>query len=74
MYLSPALNTVSDLSGEHEAAQELAGRGKQHAQLAKEARRGANQAAFDSCNMSLTNTFKVNRNADPVHAGVLYML
>ena len=37
------------LTGNREAAQELAGRAKEHAQLAKEARQKANQAAFDSC-------------------------
>ena len=46
------------LTGNREAAQELAGRAKEHAQLAKEARQKANQAAFDSCNMTVTNRFK----------------
>ena len=45
--------------GNREAAQELAGKGKEHAQLAKEARHRANQAAYDSCNLSVTNRFKV---------------
>ena len=47
------------LAGNREAAQELTGRGKEHAHLAKEARQRANQAAYDSCNMSVTNRFKV---------------
>ncbi len=51
-------------SGNREAAQELAGKGKEHAQLAKEARQKANQAAFDSCNMSVTNRFKVHHLLD----------
>lgn len=46
--------------GNREAAQELAGKGKEHAQLAKEARHRANQAAYDSCNLSVTNRFKVD--------------
>ncbi|KAL0046380.1 hypothetical protein WJX82_010916 [Trebouxia sp. C0006] len=46
--------------GDREAAHELTGRGKEHAHLAKEARQRANQAAYDSCNMSVTNRFKVD--------------
>ncbi|KAA6417051.1 MAG: hypothetical protein FRX49_12993 [Trebouxia sp. A1-2] len=46
--------------GNREAAQELTGKGKEHAHLAKEARQRANQAAYDSCNVSVTNRFKVD--------------
>lgn len=46
-------------AGDKEAAQELAGKGKEHAQLAKEARTKANQAAYDSSNLSVANRFKV---------------
>ena len=46
-------------AGDREAAQELAGKGKEHAQLAKEARSKANQAAYDSSNLSVANRFKV---------------
>ncbi|DBA98882.1 TPA: hypothetical protein ACH3X1_014639 [Trebouxia sp. C0004] len=46
--------------GNRAAGQELAGRGKEHAHLAKDARQRANQAAYDSCNMSVTNRFKVD--------------
>lgn len=52
-------------AGNREAAQELTGKGKEHAHLAKEARQRANQAAYDSCNVSVTNRFKV-RSCRPV--------
>lgn len=47
-------------AGDKEVAQELAGKGKEHAQLAKEARTKANQAAYDSSNMNVANRFKVS--------------
>ena len=47
-------------AGDREAAQELAGKGKEHAQLAKDARSRANQAAYDSSNLSVVNRFKVS--------------
>ncbi len=63
-------------AGDREAAQELTGRGKEHAYLAKEARQRANQAAYDSCNMSVTNRFKVRsctpwHKANDDHSGIL---
>lgn len=45
--------------GDRDAALQLAAKGKEHAQLAKEARQAANQAAFQSFNLHVTNRFKV---------------
>ena len=52
--------TCSSSAGDREAAQELAGKGKEHAQLAKEARCRANQAAYDSSKLRVVNRFKVS--------------
>ena len=46
------------LTGDRDAALQLAAKGKEHAQLAKEARQAANQAAFESFNLHVTNRFK----------------
>ena len=46
-------------TGDRDAALQLAAKGKEHAQLAKEARQAANQAAFESSNLHVTNRFKV---------------
>lgn len=46
-------------AGDRDAALQLAAKGKEHAQLAKEARQAANQAAFESFNLHVTNRFKV---------------
>lgn len=46
-------------TGDRDAALQLAAKGKEHAQLAKEARQAANQAAFEGFNLHVTNRFKV---------------
>lgn len=54
------MNDIVAGVGDKEVAQELAGKGKEHAQLAKEARTKANQAAYDSSNLTVANRFKVS--------------
>ena len=55
-------------AGNREAALELSSKGKEHAQLAKEARHRANQAAYDSCNLTVTNRFKVGSGSNTPEA------
>lgn len=56
---SKALSRDESCTGDRDAALQLAAKGKEHAQLAKEARQAANQAAFESFNLHVTNRFKV---------------
>lgn len=55
----PSTTKEDARTGDRDAALQLAAKGKEHAQLAKEARQAANQAAFESFNLHVTNRFKV---------------